>query len=76
MNVILQKISITLFPNKKNFVTKNSKKIHVHIMLKIFISNLKHDYEFSWAIESQMLMLPSDINKLNLLNLKQGERPN
>jgi len=41
-----------LSPNKNNFVTKNSKKIDVHIMLNIFISNLKQDYEFSWVIES------------------------
>jgi len=64
--------SITLFPNKNNFVTNNSKKIHVHIMLKTFISILKQDYEFSWMIESQMLVLPSDIKRLNPLNLKQG----
>ncbi len=41
VNVILLKNSITLFPNKNNFVTNNSKKIHVHIMLKTFISNIK-----------------------------------
>jgi hypothetical protein len=41
MNVILIFFSITLFPNKNNFVTNNSKNIHVYIMLKTFISNVK-----------------------------------
>jgi len=54
----------------------NSKKIHVHIMFKIFISILTQDYEFSWVIESQMLAFPSDIKIFNPLNLEQGERPN
>jgi hypothetical protein len=67
MNVILLFFSITLFPNKKNLVTNNSKKIHVHNMLKTFISTLRQDYEFS---------IPFDIKRLNPLNLKQKERPN
>jgi hypothetical protein len=54
----------------------NSKKIHVHIILKTFMSILRQDYEFSWVIENQMLVLPFDIKRLNPLNLKQGERPN
>jgi hypothetical protein len=45
-------------------------------MLKTFISNLNHKNEFSWVIESQMLVLPFDIKRLNHLNLKQGELPN
>jgi WD40 repeat protein len=48
-----------IFPNKNNFGTNNSKNIYVHIMLKTFISTLRQDYEFSWVIENQMLMLPS-----------------
>jgi len=44
-------------------------------MLKKIISNIIQDYEFSWVIESQMLVLPFDIKRLNPLNLKQGERP-
>jgi len=76
VNAILLKKSITLFPNKNNFITNNSKKIHIHIMLKTFISNLNHNNEFSWMIQSQMLVLTFDIKKFNLLNLKQGERPN
>jgi len=43
---------------------------HVHIMLKTFISNLRQDYEFSWVIKSEMLMLPSKIKRPNPLNLK------
>jgi hypothetical protein len=62
--------------SKNNFVTNNSKHIHVHIMLQKFISNLRQDYEFSWVIENQMLVLLSNIKRLNLLNLKQGKRPN
>jgi hypothetical protein len=50
--------SITLFSNKNNFVTKNSKKIHVHIVLKTFISILKQNCEFPWVIENQNISIP------------------
>jgi hypothetical protein len=73
MDVIF--FSITLFPNKNNFVTNNSKKIHVHIMLKTFRSTLRQDYEFhEWLkAKCQCSHLTSWDSTLWIWNKEKGQ---
>ncbi len=65
-----------LFSNKNDFVTNNSKKItsmYTLLYLNKFISNPRKTYEFSWVIESQMLMLPWMTSKDSTLWISNKE---
>jgi hypothetical protein len=67
---IRKKNSITLFTDKNNFVMNNSKKIHVHIMLKTLTTHKYHIYIYIYKAFHDRCMSPNIHSKMHFNFLK------